>query len=232
MASRAATEGTKPRTGRTKRGQPTALTRPIPLHGEILPQGEAIAQLIRTGLPIREAARSLGLSHDAAYRCLGDGRVVAGLIHEGRLNRADLTEFQAAALDFYDVVDRAEAEALALHASVHAAIVRGGHVRQRTVIHYDDQGRETGRTVHQDVLPPDRQATEFWMERRRPDLFGRAERLELALGHDSPEVGTARPVDRLREHLADIRRRTEAGRAVLATVDLGDDDVHEEADTA
>ncbi len=218
MASRAADEGADQQvTG--KRGRPTTLTRPVPVHGDILPQGEAIARMVRTGLSVRDAAKALGLSVDAAYRCLGDGRVVAGLLWEGRLTEDRLTEFQQAALRFYDVVDKAEAEAVALHTSAIARHAQGGNVRRVTTKQYDAQGNQIGETVREEVIPPDLKASTFYVERRRPQEWGRAERHEIALVDGGQVVQTASPLDRLAQALEEIeRRRNEGARVIEAHV--------------
>jgi hypothetical protein len=215
MASNAATAGAPKAKRPGQRGKPTKLTQPTILHGEILPHGEAIARLIRTGMPLREAALALGLDWSGAYKALGEGRAVASMILEGRHDPDKLTPYQAACLDYFHKVDRAEAEGLALVSSALTGLIAGGHVRRRTEVLYDAQGNETGRKVVEDVLPPDRQAQQFWLERRRPDLYGRAERVELALGADGPVVQTASPRDRLIQALADINRRKTAARDVI-----------------
>jgi hypothetical protein len=215
MASRAATEGAPKAKRPGQRGKPTKLTQATVLHEEVLPHGEAIARLVRTGMPLKEAAMALGLDWSGAYKALGEGRAVASLILEGRHNPDKLTPYQAAALDYFQRVDRAEAEGLALAATALSTVMAGGHVRRRTEILYDAAGNETGRKVVEDVLPPDRQAQQFWLERRRPDLFGRAERVELALGADGPVVQTASPRERLVQALADIERRKTAARDVI-----------------
>ncbi len=220
MASRAATDGT-PRARATGKGsgRPTRLAAPIPVHGDVLPQAEAIARLVRTGLSIKDAAKALGLSHDAAYRCLGDGRTVASLLLEGRLTREGLTEFQQAAWTFYDLVDKAEAEALALHTSAIARHAQGGNVRRVTTVNYDAQGNEIGRTEREEIIPPDLKASTFYVERRRPQEWGRAERHEIALVDGGAVVQTASPLDRLAQALEEIeRRRSEGARVIEAHV--------------
>lgn len=220
MASRAAEAGQKIRPRDDDEiGRRASLDRPVPLHGEVMPQGEAIARLVRTGLSIKDAAKALGLSHDAAYRCLGDGRIVAGLLYEGRLDREALTTFQAQALAFYDLVDKAEAEALALHTSAIAKHAQGGNVRRVTTIQYDDAGQEVGRTVREEIIPPDLKASTFFTERRRPQEWGRAERHEIAMVDGPGVVQTASPLDRLTAALEEIeRRRTEGARVIEAHV--------------
>lgn len=221
MASRAATTGARQRTA-AKRGRPTSLDLPVPLHGTVLPQGEAIAKLVRTGLPVKEAAQALGLDYSAAYRCLGDGRVVAGLLWEGRLTEADLTDFQAAALAFYHHVDKAEAEAIALHTSALAKHATGGNVRRRTVTTYDSAGQVTGTQTTEEILPPEVRASTFFLERRRPDEWGRTERREHAIVGGEATVGTARPLDRLLDALDQIERRKAAGAGIAAALDAID----------
>lgn len=222
MATTAAAAGAKPRQ-KGRRGQPTALDRPVPLHATILPSGEALAELVRTGLPIKEAAQALGLDWSGAYRCLGDGRVVAGLLWEGRLEPDQLTDYQRAALDYFHLVDAAEAEALAIHTRViQEAALGGHHVRKRTTRTYNAKGEETGRTETEEVIPPDLRASVFWTERRRPDLFGRTERREHALVGGDATVGTASPREKLAEALAQIARRKEQGAGVVAAMGVID----------
>lgn len=229
MATTAAATGAKPRTT-GKRGKPTVLDRPVPLHAVILPMGEAIAELIRTGLPIKEAAQALGLDVSGAYRCLGDGRVVAGLLWEGRLEEPQLTDYQQAALDYFQRVDRAEAEALALHTRAIEKHATGGNVRTRETITYDKDGTETGKTVTTEILPPKLEASVFWTERRRPDLFGRTERREHALVGGDATVGVASPREKLAEALAQITRRKAAGAGVVAAMGVIDVDEIEDDD--
>lgn len=219
MASRAATQGTgQPGTHPGQRGQPTALTRPVALHAEVFTQGEAIARLVRTGLSIKDAAKACGLESDRAYKALGDGRVIAGALHAGTLTPDGLTTYQQAAHDYYLLVDKAEAEATALHTSALARHAQGGHKRRREVVTYDAAGNETGRQVVEEDIPPLLGATTFWLERRRPDLFGRVDRHELVPPAGETTADTS-PLDRLNEALDAIARRSDAAAAVI--------DVHE-----
>lgn len=232
MAAAAATAGAKAtRKANGQAGKPHTLDRPVPVYATILPSGEALAELVRTGLPIKEAAQALGLDWSGAYRCLGDGRVVAGLLWEGRLEDDQLTDYQQAALRYFHLVDAAEAEAIALHTRALASHAQGGNVRTRETVTLDKDGNEVGKTVTTETLPPDVRATTFWLERRVPGLFGRTERREHALVGGDATVGVASPREKLAEALAQITRRKAAGAGVVAAMGVIDVDEIDDDET-
>lgn len=224
MATTAATKGAKPRS-KGKRGQPTALDRAVPLHAKILPSGAALAELIATGMAIKEAAQHVGVDPSGAMKCLGDGRVVAGMLWEGRLAPSRLTAYQRHALEYFRLVDAAEVAAEHLHTDALRRHATGGNIRKRTTEVRDDKGQLVSTTTMTEELPPDPRVSLFWLERRRPDRYGRVERREHALVGGDPQVGVASPRDRLAEALAQIARRKEQGAGVVAAMHGGVIDV-------
>lgn len=202
-------------------GRPHDLDRPVTFGGRELTASEAIIAIMRSGEPLYLAARACGLHHDTAYNWRSDGQRIASDLAEHRRELDDLTDYERAALAFSEGVSRAEAEAEALMAARLGQAAAGGTIRRRTVTEYDRNGNALTTKVTEETMPPDPKAAMFWLERRGPERWGRAQRLEHVAGDGPGTVQTDRsPLERLAEQLDAIARRRSAGAARLAAVDV------------
>lgn len=203
----------------TSAGRPHDLDRPVQFGGTTLPAAEAVAAIMRSGEPLYLAATACGLNPDTCYGWRRDGQRVFSELHEGRITDDQLTDYQRAALRFSEGASRAEAEAEAMMAARIGAAAAGGQVKTRTVIEYDADGNEVARRETRESVLADPKAAMFWLERRAPQRWGRAQRIELAQGADGPVVQTDTPLERLTAALGEIERRRSSGRRQLAAVE-------------
>lgn len=213
-------DGGTRRPSRKRAGRPPAITRKaVDEFGQVWTVGEQVCAYLRDGLPIDDIAALVGINPTTIYRAQGEGHAVESLILEGRLDPGKLTRYQTAALGFCKAIRQAKADAVELRLRALSVLAEGGHVKRRTVTTYEitpsGERKAIGETVQEDVLPPDRAAAQVWLERRRPDLFGKVERIEHALGAEGPTVQTASPKEKLREALEAIERRKAQASAVI-----------------
>lgn len=208
------------RNGDPKRpGRPHDLDRPVSFGGRTAPASEAIVAIMRSGEPLYLASRACGIHPDTAYNWRADGARISSQMIEDRLTAAQLTDYQRAALAFSEQVSRAEAEAEALMAARLGQVAAGGQVRRRTVTEYDGQGNTILTRVTEETTPPDGKAVAFWLERRSPERWGRAQRIEIAQGADGARVQVESPLEKITEALRGIERRKAAAPA-LAVVEI------------
>lgn len=210
-------------------GRPHDLDRPVQFGGTTLGAAEAVTAIMRSGEPLYLAATACGLNPDTCYTWRRDGQRIFTELHEGRRTDTDLTDYERAALAFSESASRAEAEAEAMMAARIGAAAAGGQTKTRTVIEYDADGTEVGRRTTTENVLADPKAAMFWLERRAPQRWGRAQRIELAAGAEGPVVQTESPLQRLTEALGEIERRRSKGTPQLAAVTDVD---HQEAQTA
>jgi hypothetical protein len=226
MASQEATA--RPKRSRTPRrngdphkpGRPHDLDRPIPQpDGTTIPAAEAIVRQMRTGLPIAQAAKAIGIDRATALGWRGDGATIRQRINDAVLTPDDLTRYQTAALAFFDAALQAEAHAEALYAARLSSAAAGGYVIERVVEEFDRSGNLLGKRVTRQNVPPDTKATTFWLQTRAPERWGRAQRIELGMADGPARVQTDSPLTQLAEALEAIERRKAEG-AKLAAVPI------------
>lgn len=205
------------RSGRGTVGRPHALDRPIQLPGGgTTTLSRAICNAVQTGVSLATAARAHGTTHQTVLNWRGEGSRLASLRLEGRLPDK-LTAYEDACLTFFDDLERAGASGMTLMAGRLVQLAQGGSRRIEEVL-YDADGNETGRKVRTEQLPPDRAAIVAWLERRHPQEWARAERLDVGPAAGEPVAQTS-PYERLASELAEMARRSSEARAQLRAVE-------------
>lgn len=125
---------------------------------------DEVVKAVAVGAPQKAAAQAAGISESAMYQYLQTGEAVqaarADAEREGRRYRP--TAHEARCLDFLERLARAREEAHVRYAAQLAKYAREGDVR----------------------------AVTFWLERRRPEFWGRRDRLDHThhAGDDAPDL--------------------------------------------
>jgi hypothetical protein len=166
----------------------------------------AILDRIRTAMPVRHAAASVGIRMDTWTNWCRDGaraRQRQIRIDQGAEGYDPLTPWELRLIAFLDEAEAAESQALATDWTRLGLLAAGSlPVEVETiVVRTDADGKELGRTktTRRDKTLPNLDALKFRLQKRWPDVFG--DRLELSGPEGGPielDVTAAGLADRLR----------------------------------
>ncbi len=189
-------ERTKPKTGR-----PTVVNKPVKLDdGSVVTAGQMVIDKLRLGLTHQDAVDSAGISRQTFHTWRLQGARLRAQALDGRM----LTAEERRAVAFLDDVEKAEALAVADRLAIIDGAARGGSIVTKTTVKTDADGNVTETTVVTETLRPEWTAAAWWLERKRPNEFGRRLALTGAEGGPLiPQDDAARGLaDSLRDYLA------------------------------
>lgn len=188
---------------------------------------DRVTETLKVGLFLHDAAARIGIGQDTLRRWITEGTRLSRDILSGRRTNADLDMEERNRIGFAQAVAEAEAEGkMILMGLAHRLSVGGMQVEEITVTEhepiepiFDQDGHIvlSGRPGHRDVRTttkttlPDPTMIRWRLERRWPEDFGRATRLEVSGPGGGPlEIEDRTPTDVLLEKLRRMTRQREA----------------------